>query len=58
VAYANSLYHVGTRVRELAAPHRSGVVAVVSGRGSYARLWVRLDGRGYVMFSPSGLEIA
>lgn len=55
---APSLYRPGTRVRELAPPHRAGTVAVVSGRGSFAIVWVRLDGRGIVAFRPSGLSLA
>jgi hypothetical protein len=54
---AFSLYHPGTRVQELAAPHRRGTVIAVRGRGPYALLWVHLDGRGFVAFRPAGLSI-
>ena len=54
---AKSLYRVGQRVQELAPPHRKGTVKVVNGRGSYASIWVQIDGRGIVRFTPSGLSI-
>lgn len=55
---APSLYRPGTRVQELAAPYRKGTVIAVRGRGSYALIWVRLDGRGAVAFHPGGLSLA
>lgn len=55
---ARSLYMPGTRVRELAAPYREGTVVVVRGRGAYALVYVRLDGRGIVAFHPGGLSLA
>ena len=54
---APSLYRPGTRVRELAPPHRLGTIVVVRGRGAYAIVWVRFDGRGIVACRPSGLSL-
>jgi hypothetical protein len=52
-----SLYRPGTRVHELAPPHRKGTIIKVNGRGSYATLFVLLDGRGVVSFSPGGVGL-
>ena len=52
-----SLYRPGTRVHELASPHRKGTVVKVNGRGAFAVVFVLLDGRGIVSFSPGGLGL-
>ena len=51
-------YRNGSRVREINPPHRAGTVVVIHGRGQYARVFVRLDGRGIVAFYPSALTVA
>jgi hypothetical protein len=55
---APSLYRPGSRVREIASPHRQGTVVTVQGRGQYARVWWRPDGRPIVESYPSALALA
>ena len=52
-----SLYRPGARVRENAPPHRMGTVIVARSRGTFATIFVRLNGVGMVAFFPAGLSI-
>jgi hypothetical protein len=46
------------RVREIAAPHRTGTVRAVRGSGSNAIVVVNLDGRAPQNFRPAQIEHA
>lgn len=50
-------YRVGQRVREVAPPHRRGTVYLVQRTGRYAKVWVRIDGRGVVGFYPAQISL-
>lgn len=49
-------FHIGTRVQEVAFPHRKGRVIAVQGKGPYARIIVGFI-NGVGSFSPGGLRI-
>lgn len=49
-------FRTGQRVREIAPPQRRGTVTRVQRTGKYARIWVRIDGRGIVAFYPAQIS--
>jgi hypothetical protein len=51
------LFKVGSRVQEVAAPHRKGTVRAIRGRGASAVIAVGLDGYTIAYFRPSALTI-
>lgn len=50
-------YRVGQRVREVASPHRRGSVVKQVRTGTYARVFVHIDGRGIVAFYPAQIAL-
>jgi len=50
-------FRAGNRVQELGGQRRKGTVALVQRTGPYARVWVRIDGRGLVAFYPAQISL-
>lgn len=53
-----AVFRPGQRVRELAPPHRAGRVFRMVRTGTYAQVFVIIDGRGIVKFYPAQLSFA